>query len=369
MHVLFALPGLHRVERGAEVAFESVARELARRGKYRVTLVGSGQPIAGREYEFRHVPAADRRRFERWPKFPALRSEFMYEDLTFAAGLLRSGTFGADLTVTCSYPHTSWALRRPVWGRSRPKHVFVTQNGDWAAHARTSETRFFNCEGLVCTNPIYFDRNKDRWHSALVPNGIDPAVYQPGDDRRAEFDLPTDRPVVLMVSALEPGKRVIEAMRAMALVDDAMLFVAGDGPLRDEVDALAADILPGRFRRATFRREQMPQLYRSADLFLHTKIEESFGNVYIEALCTGVPIVAHDDAVSRWILGDNALLVDSTSTEMLADGIRRGLGRPRQTDPAMIAGAHARFSWSEVARQYEAFFDTILTTSPARATA
>lgn len=358
MHILFALPGLHKVERGAEVAFESVARELARRGRHRVTLVGSGQPIAGREYEFHHVPAADRRRFERWPKVPMLRSEFMYEDLTFAAGLLRAGTFGADVTVTCSYPHTSWALRRPVWGRSRPKHVYVTQNGDWAPYAQAAETRLFDCQGLVCTNPIYFERNRARWHSALVPNGIDPAVYQPGEDRRADFDLPTDRPVVLMVSALEPGKRVIEAMRAMALVDDATLIVAGDGPLRDEVDALAADILPGRFRRATFKREQMPHLYRSADLFLHTKIQESFGNVYIEALCTGLPIVAHDDAVSRWILGDQALLVDSTSTDALADGIRRGLSAPRGTAEG-IAAAHARFSWSEVAQQYEDFFETI----------
>ena len=42
LRVLFALPGLHRVVRGAEVAFESVAREIARTPGYGVTLVGSG---------------------------------------------------------------------------------------------------------------------------------------------------------------------------------------------------------------------------------------------------------------------------------------------------------------------------------------
>ena len=44
LRILFALPGLHRVVRGAEVAFESVAREIARTPGYSVTLIGSGQP-------------------------------------------------------------------------------------------------------------------------------------------------------------------------------------------------------------------------------------------------------------------------------------------------------------------------------------
>lgn len=361
MHILFALPGLHNVARGAEVAFESIAQALAEAGKHRVTLVGSGQPIAGRAYDFHQVPLVGRGRFERWPKLPFLRSEFMYEDLTFTAGLVAAGRFGADVTVTCSYPYTNWALRRSVLGGKRPAHVFVTQNGDWPAQGRGSEARFFRAEGLVCTNPIYFERNRDRWRSALIPNGIDPDRFRPGPDQRAELGFPTDRPVVLMVSALEPGKRVIEAMKAVAEVDDAWLIVAGDGPQRDEVDRLAAQILPGRFRRATFGRDQMPLLYRSADLFLHTKIEESFGNVYIEALASGIPIVAHDDQVSRWILGDNALLADSTSTATLAAAIRRALDTPRPDPQAVMAAAHARFAWSEVAAQYSDFFEQVAT--------
>lgn len=367
MHILFALPGLHRVERGAEVAFESIADEIARQGKHDVTLVGSGQPIPGRAYNFQHVPAMSRDRFEKWPKVPFLRQEFMYEDLTFAAGLVRAGSFGADVTVTCSYPYTSWALRRPVRGRSRPKHVFVTQNGDWAAYTRALEARLFQCEGLVCTNPIYFARNRSRWPSALIPNGIDPDRFRPGADHRAALGFPTDRPIVLMVSALEPGKRVIEAMRAVAEVENAWLVVAGDGPLREEVDRLAAEILPGRFRRGTFGRDQMPLLYRSADVFLHTKIEESFGNVYIEALSSGIPIVAHDDQVSRWILGDQATLADSTTTAPLAAAIRQTLAAPRDAArvAAAVAAGHTRFAWSAVASQYSDFFETVSNGSAA----
>jgi glycosyltransferase involved in cell wall biosynthesis len=158
-----------------------------------------------------------------------------------------------------------------------------------------------------------------------------------------------------MVSALEPGKRVIEAMHAVADVPEAYLVVAGDGPLRAEIDRLAGEILPGRFMRRTFRHEQMPDLYRSADVFLHTKVRESFGNVYIEALSCGVPIVANDDEVTRWILGEHGVLVDAGSQRALVDGIGRAL-RERQARNEGAAWAQERYSWGVVARRYADFF-------------
>lgn len=359
MHILFALPGLHRFDRGAEVVFESVGQQIAEAGNHRVTLVGSGDVRPGRSYDFIHVPAVARGRFERWPKMPFLRHEFMYEELTFAAGLAALPAVGqADITMTCGYPYTNWALRRPRAG-GRPKHVFVTQNGDWPALRKGPEPYFFSCDGLICTNPLYFERNRERWPSALIPNGIDPASFHPGPSRRAELELPAGGQLVLMVSALEPGKRVIEAMRAVADVPEAFLLVAGDGPLRDEVDRLASSLLAGRFLRRTFKREQMPDLYRSADLFLHTKIQESFGNVYIEALSCGVPIVAHDDEVTRWILGKHAVLVDSNSQAFLTAAIKQALHT--RTDATEAASwAHARYSWEVVASKYVDFFTNVL---------
>jgi glycosyltransferase involved in cell wall biosynthesis len=325
MHILFALPGLHRFDRGAEVVLESVAQQIALHGAHQVTLVGSGGMRPARSYDFIHIPAVSRERFEQWPRMPFLRHEFMYEELTFAAGLAAlPAVASADITMTCSYPYTNWALRRPRVG-GRPRHVFVTQNGDWPALGRGPEPWFFSCDGLICTNPLYFERNRERWKSALIPNGIDPARFRPGPTRKTELGLPVDRPLVLMVSALEPGKRVIEAMKAVADVPDTFLLVAGDGPLRDQVDILASEILPGRFLRRTFKHEQMPDLYRSADLFLHTKIRESFGNVYVEALSCGAPIIAHDDEVTRWILGKHAVLVDCESQDELTTAIRKTL--------------------------------------------
>ena len=218
-----------------------------------------------------------------------------------------------------------------------------------------SSRSFFSCEGLICTNPLYFERNREKWHSTLMPNGVDPARFSPGPQRKADLGLPTDRPLVLMVSALEPGKRVIEAMHAMADVPDATLVVAGDGPLRDEVDKLAAAILPGRFMRATFNHDQMPDLYRSADLFLHTKIRESFGNVYIEALSCGMPVVAHDDEVTRWIFDGRATLVDTDDRALLGKTIAEALRTPYR----VLRRRHGRMADSPgavIADKYVEFF-------------
>lgn len=60
----------------------------------------------------------------------------------------------------------------------------------------------------------------------------------------------------------------------------------------------------------------------SANVFLHIAVRESFGNVYVEALGSGGPIVAHDDEVTPRILEAHAYLVDSTSNEVVVDALR-----------------------------------------------
>jgi glycosyltransferase involved in cell wall biosynthesis len=361
VQILFVLPGLHRVHRGAEVVFESIAQEIALEGKHDVTLIGSGDEIPRRAYRFKRVPAVPRERFEGWPSVPLLRHHYMYEELTFAAALFTTQwRHGVDITVTCSYPFTNWVLRSHLPGRLRPAHVFVTQNGDWPARERRREYRFFSCDGLICTNPVYYERNRERWFSTLIPNGTDPARFHPGPGDRAALGLPEDRPVILMVSALVESKRVLEGMRAVARLPDAFLALAGDGPLRHEVDRVAADLLPRRFLRSTFPYERMPDLYRSADVFLHTTVRESFGNVYVEALASGLPIVAHDDEVTRWIFERHAHLVDSTSESALAHALHDALSECGSNSAERAAFATSRYAWSRVASRYRDFLAEVV---------
>lgn len=357
MKLLFALPGFHRFDRGAEVALLSVADELAKEG-HQVTVMGSGEPRPGVAYAFRHVSSIRRERFEKFPFVPPLRSETAWEDLTFSANLLRAfRPSDHDAAVTCSFPFTHWTLSRPA--SRKPLQIFVTQNGDWPAYANKSEYRTFSCDGLVCTNPDYLERNQDRWPCALIPNGVDLSRFRTGQDERARLGLPLDNPIILMVSAHIATKRVADGIKAVSRLEDAHLVVAGDGPLRDECEALAAEILPGRYRRISLPAAEMPALYRSADVFLHMSLLESFGNVFLEAWASGLPVVGHDTERLRWILGPNSdFLCDTEDEASVSAALSRALLKGRQIGGEAVG--IERFSWSTVAGQYRDFISNLL---------
>lgn len=358
LRILFALPGLHRVDRGAEIAVMSVASELARGGD-EVTLIGSGQPREGTPYRFVHAGAVSRKHFERLPHLPAFRNDTAYEEATFSLGLLRRfRPRDFDVTVACSFPFVQWALRRPAPG-GRPAHVFVTQNGDWPVRANNSEYRFFGCDGIVCINPDYYEHARGRWPAALIPNGVAVDRFAPGPGERARFGLPEGKPLVLMVSALIASKRVADGIRAVAELPDAHLVCAGDGPERAAIDELAAKLLPGRFTRLTATAPDMPLLYRSCDAFMHLSLDEPFGNVYVEALACGLPVVSHDSARTRWIVGDDQFLCDSTTSPALAAAVTRALTAKDSgvSDRQLRA---QRFAWSNVAAQYRTFLQDVI---------
>ena len=359
MKILFALPGLHRIDRGAEIAFISIAKELARAGE-QVTLIGSGPQVPETPYTFIHSSAVGRETFRSFPQIPLLRNECIYEELTFVPELLfRYRPHAYDVTLTCSFPFTNWLLRRPTVTGHRPPHVFVTENGDWPATSNMSEYRFFDCEGLVCTNPDFYERNRKRWNCALIPNGIDLDRFKIGPGQRERLGIPTDKLVVLMVSALIPSKRVDVGIRSISRIPNAHLVIAGEGPMRPELERLAANLIPERFSLMSLPAKEMPSLYHSADVFLHLSKEELFGNVFLEAMACGLPIVAHDSARLRWIVGDKQLLVDTEAHSEIIAAINASASVSLDDKRDIIAKA-SDFSWARVGNMYREFLQSVV---------
>jgi glycosyltransferase involved in cell wall biosynthesis len=248
-------------------------------------------------------------------------------------------------------------------GGGRPVHIFVTQNGDWPAQAGNREYRWFGCDGLICINPVFHERNKDRFKSWLIPNAVDPARFVGATPDRNGFGLPPSGRVVVIVSALIASKRVLEGVRAVAKMDDAHLLVVGDGPLRDQVDAEGRRLIGSRFQRVTLPFERMPSLYRSADVLLHMSQDEPFGNIYVEALAAGLPVVTHDWTSTRWLFERHAELVDTDNPEAVREGIRKVIDA---NTPAAAAGrrelVERRFTWRAVADGYAQCLRTLIQT-------
>jgi glycosyltransferase involved in cell wall biosynthesis len=97
----------------------------------------------------------------------------------------------------------------------------------------------------------------------------------------------------------------------------------------------------------------MPGLYRCADALLHMSRDEPSAIAYVEALATGLPIVAHDWEVTRWTLPDHDLLVDTSSESAVTAALTRAIA---DKSPERIQNrreiAQRRFSWSQIGHQY-----------------
>jgi glycosyltransferase involved in cell wall biosynthesis len=368
MRVCFALPGLHCINRGAETTFESVGEQLAADPAFEVTLIGAGPEIPSRNYRYLQALTRMRNHFESWPRLPLVRNPYRWEELSFIAGL--QSVYSAadyDCTITCSYPFVNWRLRANR-RNGAPAHIFVTQNGDWPARGTGREYLFFGCDGLICTNPEFFERHRNKWNATLIPNGVAVDKFSSAKPDRGALGLPADATVVLMAGALVPQKRIIDGITLLRGMRDLFLLIVGDGPMRAEVIRAAELAIPGRWRLLALPFQNMPTVYASSDLLLHMATEESFGNIYVEALAAALPVVAQDSMLTRWIFGaengerlwgPNAWLVETNRHSHVVSALQSVLLRRRAHKPAaaILAG---KYSWETIARKYADFIREVV---------
>ena len=97
---------------------------------------------------------------------------------------------------------------------------------------------------------------------------------------------------------------------------------------------------------------------------MHLSKEESFGNVFLEAMACGLPLVAHDSPRVRWIVGDQEYLLDTEDAGAVAGAIGRAL---QATASQRVARARraSDFAWSKVAGRYRDFFEEALSVRAA----
>ena len=160
-----------------------------------------------------------------------------------------------------------------------------------------------------------------------------------------------DEPVVLFVGRLSYEKGVDDLIRAMALVktsSSARLLVIGEGPMRDELEALAREEgVDQRVEFAGYVRQPFRQM-AAADVMAIPSHFEAFSVVILEAMRSGAAVVAADcDWSPREVIEDgrNGLLVPVASPAMLAAAILRVLD-----DPAL--GAQLRVEARQSSERY-----------------
>jgi glycosyltransferase involved in cell wall biosynthesis len=129
----------------------------------------------------------------------------------------------------------------------------------------------------------------------VIPNVCDEQKFFPRGDSALP---PQDTFTFLAVGGLLPGKRFDVLLQAMAIVrsqaERARLMVAGDGPERDALLRQTSDLDLDSVVSwlGLVDRNRLPELFRSANAFVLSSNFESFGVVLIEAMASGLPVIA-----------------------------------------------------------------------------
>ncbi len=187
-----------------------------------------------------------------------------------------------------------------------------------------------------------------------IHNGVDTARFAPGDRdaSRAALSLAPDQPVVGTVGRLDPVKDHAGLIRAFCVLlreyPDAVLLIAGDGPCRDDLGGLIASLGLVEHVRLLGERDDIPRVLAAMDAFVLPSIAEGISNTILEAMATGLPIVATRVGGNPELVEDgvNGILVPRQDPTALATAIGAYLG------DAHLRAVHAKSSRQRAVQQF-----------------
>jgi glycosyltransferase involved in cell wall biosynthesis len=200
-------------------------------------------------------------------------------------------------------------------------------------------------------------------NAAYIPTF--PSVEDGPPLNRASLSTPDDAPVLLTLSRLHETKGLDTLITALAALPDCYLWLAGDGPERAYLEALAQTLgVTARVRFLGWRTDRGP-LLRAADICVLPSRYEPFGTVILDAWCMKTPLIACDSAGPRAYVQNriNGMLVPANDAPALAASIRAVIDDDdlRQT---IAAGGYAAyqsgFTREAVTKQWIAYYETLM---------
>ena len=222
-----------------------------------------------------------------------------------------------------------------------------------AAYLRHFHNRT-NCT-LVPTSSLQQELMQTGYKNVLVVSrGVDAELFHPEKRSvglRQQWGATDDTPVVILVSRLAAEKNlpvVIQAFERMrAVKPEARLVMVGDGPARAALERQHPHVIFAGMRTG----DDLAAHYASGDIFLYPSLTETYGNVTVEAMASGLAVLAYEYAAARQHIrhGVNGLLAPFDNAASFAgqaaalitdpDRVQRLRTQARQT-VAMLTWEH-----------------------------
>lgn len=211
----------------------------------------------------------------------------------------------------------------------------------------------------------------------VISNGVDLEAFRPptGDERREarkRYHLDDEDRVAVFVGHEFERKGLPVAIEALSHAPTVLLLVVGG--MRGMIgDARAHAEKIGVAERVLFLGEQqggIQQFLAAADMLLLPSVYESSGLVFLEALASGLPIVATRVGVAPALVVDgvNGYLVDRDPAQ-IGDRLERIAARPIGSFATAARASVAEYSWAVIARQYLELAEEVAAEKAAEASA
>ncbi|MDP2823723.1 MAG: glycosyltransferase family 1 protein [Sulfuritalea sp.] len=192
----------------------------------------------------------------------------------------------------------------------------------------------------------------------VVARGVDTLLFNPARRStalRATWNAGDSDLVVAHIGRLAPEKNLPLVLATFAAIrryaPSARLVLVGDGPSRRQLEQQH----PGHIFAGMRHGEDLAAHYASADLFLFPSVTETYGNVTLEALASGLPVVAYRMAAAAELIrhGDNGMLADPGAGDQFVRAALDFVTRPgaRRRAAAAAPLSVAALDWERIHEQ------------------
>ena len=279
------------------------------------------------------------------PDVALIDAHYFYPDGVAAVKLARA--FGLPVTITARGTDLNLLADDPL----------IRPQIRWAAN---------HADGLITVCQALKDKLLELGIAedkvTVLRNGVDLQMFRPADREAARRKFAIEGPTLLSVGLLIARKGHDITIAALADLPGTRLLIAGDGPERGRLEALAAE--RGVADRVRFlgrvAHDQLRELYSAADAMVLSSSREGWANVLLESMACGTPVIASDVWGTGEVVAapEAGVLMPERTPAGLASAYRRLFAAlpERSATRAYAEG----FSWDDTTRGQRALFGAIV---------